>query len=265
MAQPKDLDDYRPISILPCLSKILEKLLHGQLLLHLQTNSLLDNFQSGFRPHHGTNSALLKIHHDIFEQLELNRATILVLLDFKKAFDLVPHHILIAKLVRKFKVSRFAAEMIFSYLSGRHQRVAINNAISNLVPVTSGVPQGGVLSTLLFSLFINDLPEHIRTKFPFAKIHLYADDTQIYFHFDPNDCDINVRLMSEILHHTQDWCVTNEVRLNPSKSKAIIFYKKKITPDVDIVANNEVIELCDNVRNLGYIMNSTLTSHDHVK
>lgn len=265
VSQPKDLDDYRPISILPCLSKILEKLLHGQLLLYLQSNSLLDSFQSGFRPFHSTNTALLKIHHDIYEELEKNRATMLVLLDFKKAFDLVPHHLLIAKLVQKFNLSRFAAKMIHSYLSDRSQRVSINNLNSSIVPVTSGVPQGGVLSTLLFSLFINDLPAHIRAKFPFANIHLYADDTQIYFHFDPTDCDFSVHLMNEILHHTQAWCAANEVLLNPSKTKALIICKNKINPSVDIVANNEVVEVCENVRNLGYIMNSKLTSEDHVK
>lgn len=263
--QPKGLDDYRPISILPCLSKILEKILHSQLMDHLLSNSLLDNFQSGFRPFHSTNTALLKIHHDIYREIQNGRGTILVLLDFKKAFDLVPHHILIDKLINKFKLSRFAAKMLLSYLSDRTQKVNINNLQSKSVPVTSGVPQGGILSALLFSLFINDLPSFIRSKFSFAKVHLYADDTQIYIHFDPTfGCDVELHLMNEILAHTQRWCSLNEVVLNASKTKALIISDKTTDRTTELNVNGEQIEICKEARNLGYIMNSSFKSDSHV-
>lgn len=261
---PKELDDLRPISILPCISKVLEKALHKQMTEFIENNNLLYKFQSGFRKGHSTTSALLRIYHEIYEESDHGLASFVTLLDFRKAFDTVPHSLLIDKLISKFNFSLSAANLVKSYLSDRWQRVKLDDEISNLSRVTSGTPQGGILSALLFAIFINDLPDAVHDKFPDIDIHLYADDTQFRFSFRPDEIDSAIFTADEIMSTVTNWCYHNEVVLNPSKSKAMIIHRRELKTSRKIFVDGKEIEICSVVRNLGLQMNSTLSSEDHV-
>lgn len=154
---PTTVEEFRPISILPCLSKVLERIMKDQIQEYASTNDLLYKYQSGFRNKLSTNTAILSVVHDLASAVESNHVTILCLLDLRKAFDLVDHNLMLLKLYTNFKFSRRSCAFIKSYLTGRQQKVEINDSSSNLINVTSGTPQGGILSALLFTLFINDL------------------------------------------------------------------------------------------------------------
>lgn len=151
---PSSLNHFRPISILPFLSKILEAVVHKQLSSHIFSNNLLSNFQSGFRPGHSTATALLKVTEDVREGMESSKVTLLVLIDFSNAFNMVDHDILLA-LLSRFGVSSPALGWFSSYLRGRQQVVRTDQGLSDWCDLVAGVPQGGILSPLLFSLFID--------------------------------------------------------------------------------------------------------------
>ena len=150
------LNDFRPISILPSLSKILEKILKQQILRHINDNSLLHEFQSGFREQHSTTSSLLKIVDDLTYNLSSNKLSLLILLDFSKAFDSV-NSTLLNKLYTEFKFSKSATLIIKSYLEKRQQVVRIDDKTSERLYIVKGVPQRSILGPILCSLFINEI------------------------------------------------------------------------------------------------------------
>ena len=152
-ANPVSFSDYRPISILPFLSKVLERLVHRQLNDFLTNNNLLNQFQSGFRPGHSTTTALVKISDDIRLGIESQNVTILTLLDFSNAFNNVDHHILL-RVLSSLNISPTVIDWFRSYLHGRRQCVRVGNTTSNWCDIFAGVPQGGVLSPLLFSVYL---------------------------------------------------------------------------------------------------------------
>jgi hypothetical protein len=147
---PSELSDYRPISILPALSKAIELLMRDRIVIFLNRHNFLNEFQSGFRPAHGTTTALLKISDDIQRAREL--VSILLLLDFRKAFDSVIHSLLCAKLSDLYSFGTSAVSLVKSYLSERFQAVCVGDVLSHMVPLLRGVAQGSVLGPLLFSL-----------------------------------------------------------------------------------------------------------------
>lgn len=169
-SNPTSFSQYRPISILPVLSKIIEHFVNRRLLSHLHKHNLLNRFQSGFRPGHSTVTALVKVTDDIRFNIENKKLTVLVLLDFSSAFNTVDFDILLL-ILRTLNVSLAALSWFRNYLFGRRQRVKVDDKVSEWCDLSTGVPQGGILSPLLFSIFINDITESLNCNF-----HLYADD-----------------------------------------------------------------------------------------
>lgn len=220
---------------------------------------MLYEFQSGFRNGLSTNTAMMTVVHDWAKAIENDEATTLVLLDFKKAFDLVSHFKLLNKLKNKFQFSSRACKLIQSYLDNRTQRVCIGDSVSELAPVTSGTPQGGILSALLFSLFINDLPEAVDVN-----VHLYADDSQLYCSAPRKDLNVCVKRMNSALVNVEHWANANEVQINPKKSKALIIDRKTHLNAPKIYFNNDVIEFVTRTKILGLSVNDHLTWDDHV-
>ncbi len=148
---PKDLVNYRPISNLPFLSKILEKVASSQLYSFLEKNNICEDFLSGFRPSHSTETALIRVTNDLLLSSDRGCISLLVLLDLSAPFDIIDHNILLNRLE---KSSGSALAWFKSYLSDRHQFVAVNEEVSYRSQVQYGVPQGSVLGPLLFTLYM---------------------------------------------------------------------------------------------------------------
>lgn len=160
---------------------------------------------------------MLKVLDDIGIIMDGGKPVVLILLDFSKAFDTVSHSRLCKKLALNFGFSNNAVQLVHSYLVDRSQAVCCNGSMSTFLPISSGVPQGSVLGPILFSLYINDLPNVLK----YCRIHLYADDVQLYFDCSElNDSEITLRV-NEDLDRIFTWSITNRLSLNVNKSYAI--------------------------------------------
>ncbi|KAG7310994.1 hypothetical protein JYU34_003847 [Plutella xylostella] len=256
---PTSLSQFRPISILPFLSKVLERLVFEQLSSYLSNNQLLNSFQSGFRPGHSTVTALIKVTDDIRHNIDDQKLTVLALLDFSNAFNSVDFELLLG-VIQSLNVSPAVTKWFESYLKGRQQCVRTDAESSSWCQVLAGVPQGGVLSPLLFSLFINILANKLTSNY-----HLYADDLQLYAGAPPESLNTAVSCINENLEIISKWVKSFGLLLNPSKSQAIILGSSRMLRKIDVSAvmrvtyDQTVIPYVASVKNLGVIMDCTLS------
>lgn len=255
-------DDFRPISILPFLSKVFEKIIQKQISTFLERENILTSKQSGFRKKNSCITALISVSEDIRKSIDNDDVTFLILLDFSKAFDMVNHSILCEKLSGFYNFSSDAVKLIFSYLTKRTQAVEYKGVLSNFVLNKSGVPQGSILGPLFFSLYINELPKIIK----YCSIRLYADDAQLYLSCPLGLIEHFVTCINEDLENILRWSHQNSLMLNPKKSKCLLISKSKI--DVSyfpfILLNGAPIEYVESAKNLGVIFNRSLTWKNHV-
>lgn len=259
---PKSSGEFRPIAILCYLSKILEKLLSNQIRDHLNKNGLLCNMQSGFRPDHSCVTALIDVTESIRRELDDNNCNVLVLLDHSKAFDTVHHPTLCMKLRYMFNFSSCSTKLISSYLNNRSQSVYVSNVSSRPLQLSRGVPQGSILGPILFSIYVNDLPQQLC----FSKIHMYADDVQVYLSSSLSSINECIDKINIDLSKIQVWAKGNGLYLNPLKSKCLVISKKSVKPVVlnDLLINGQKICIVPTSKNLGIIFNSTLTWSNHI-
>ena len=174
---PNELKNFRPISNLPFISKIIEKLVLVQISRHLSANNLLNQFQSAYRPGHSTETALLKIVNDLLLSLDDGNISLLASLDLSAAFDTIDHAILLHRLQHDFGLSGTVLDWFSSYLSGRIQSVSVHSHTSVPASVSCGVPQGSVLGPILFVLYTTPLSAVIERHSILH--HSYADDSQL--------------------------------------------------------------------------------------
>ena len=250
-----DPKNYRPISLLPLISKVIEKVVHIQTNKFLNENNIIFKFQSGFRSNHSTSSCLSYLNDKILKGFDSGLLTGMILIDLQKAFDTIDHNILLEKMIH-LKFSSHVISWFKSYLSNRTFNVSINEAFSNAGNLTCGVPQGSILGPLLFLLYINDMPESVSSD-----LFLYADDSCLVFqHKDVKQ--IENRLNKDFADLC-DWFVENKLSIHfgDDKTKSILFvnkYKLKKTERLDINYNGIKIKQHSKVKYLGCILDETL-------
>lgn len=258
----KSKTEFRPIAILPFLSKVFEKVIYMQMVSYLNESALLVDNQSGFRAKHSCITALVDVVEDLRSALDDRNVSILVLLDHSKAFDTIDHSILTFKLRNFFHFSASSARLIQSYIGSRSQSVYTKESISVPLQLFRGVPQGSILGPLLFSMYINDLPLHIIN----CKTHMYADDVQLYLSSSVQHLAEAVDKVNADLQSVYNWASANALSLNPIKSKCLLIRGKSSNCDfnLDLNINKHKINNVSSVKNLGLIFNNTLTWNNHI-
>ena len=254
-----DLNNYRPISNLSVLSKILESLVASQLKSYLDSLNILNNMQSGFRSRHSTVSATLKVFDDIKEALDNKLMCVSLFIDLTKAFDTVDHPLLINTLLRA-GIGCNALKWFHSYLNNRSQIVKDGNIMSDPVTVTKGVPQGSVLGPFLFLVYINNICD----KFKHCKYHLYADDTVMYA-CAPSAETAFSNLQSDF--NTLQLALSDlKLVLNSGKTKTMIFSSaRKKAPTLSInTLDGVAIQTVDTYKYLGIWLDKSLNFHFHI-
>ena len=253
-----DESNYRPISLLHAFSKIFEKLMHNRVTQFMENNKSLHDMQFGFRAGRSCEHALLTATNSILHSLNKNQVSLLLLIDFSKAFDMVEHSILIKKLAN-YGIRGNTLEWFKSYLSDREQFVYVNGTKSSTKKIKYGVPQGSILGPLLFVIYINDLPN----IYQLAKFVLYADDANIIVSGETVS-DV-MRQLSELAPALVRWVECNGLKLNLKKTNYMIFSKQHIPGVQNVFINGTRIERKPEARFLGVIMDEKLTWAKHIK
>jgi len=232
------LSNYRPVSILPLFSKILERLMYNRLMSFIDKHKLLYKYQFGFRKNHSANMALILLVDKIASAIEKGEVVLGIFLDFQKAFDTVNHNILLQKL-NKYGIRRTAHLWLKDYLNQRQQYVSFVNTESDKTMIRCGVPQGSILGPLLFLLYINDLVNTSQTLMPI----LFADDTNIFLSGKSLQDMINT--MNNELEKIVEWLKANKLSLNVKKTHYMVFRSQRchnLNANSSLTINGVVIE-----------------------
>ena len=256
--------NYRPISNLPFLSKLLERIIKDQLETHLDAANLLPECQSAYRKSHSTETALLKVTSDMIMAADAGMVSILWFLDLSAAFDCVDHPILLQRLAVSFGIDSIALAWISSYFANRKCRVRYNGVLSQLSEVDCGVPQGSVLGPVFFTLYssgVFSLVDHHNFK-----IHGYADDLQIYQYCLPRDMNTLALRLTRCVEDIEIWMSSNRLRLNVSKTEFLwLGSPRRLDSNTgSIQITNSVIAPSKTVRCLGVVVDPAMTFQEHV-
>ena len=262
---PTTLAEYRPISILPVLSKVFERIILEQLTEHIESRAVYLENQSGFRKSHSTITLLLKLKDDIKSAMQRGEVTLAVFADFSKAFDTVDYKILISHL-SKIGFSNHLLKLISNYLSNRYQYVQIDDQSSEKLLVNFGVPQGSILGPILFNLYVTS----INTNGP-SEYLLYADDTTLLRHTKVVDLPTTIVSMQRELDTINQWAVDSNLALNVKKTKMAMFSTQQLSRvhklseyDTNITSNDVTVERVETFKLLGIHFNQHLSWRDHV-
>ena len=263
--EPTSEKDYRPISLLPIFSKILEKVIAIQLIEYFINTGLYDRFQSAYKKFHSTTTALLHILDEILRSMNRNEITVMTLLDYSKAFDTANHRLIIAKL-KALGLKDSACLWISSYLHDRSQKVSTSKGVSKDIILKNGVPQGSILGPILFTVLTSDLHKCLQH----CKYHCYADDTQIYKSGKVEDINNIIRDMNEDLSAISHFSRVNCLYLNYDKNKYIVFGSRHNLTQLNqtnihpLTIDGQNIDRETVVKNLGVYMDETLSFESHV-
>ena len=220
----EQFSNFRPVSNLKFLSKLIEKTVFVQLNSYLGENDLHEPLQSAYKIFHSTETALLTVTNDIMLSLDKCVNVFLVLLDLSAAFDTVNHSLLLVRLQKSFGIRGTVLQWFDSYLSQRTQFVNINEANSTVRDLPVGVPQGSVLGPVLYLLYITPLAKVIRSYG--LDYHLYADDTQLYFAFKSVDVDAAKSRVENCISAICRWMDLNELKLKHDKTEVMLIHSK---------------------------------------
>ncbi len=264
--------NYRPVSNLSFLSKLIERIVAVQLTEHFMQNELFDKFQSAYRKCHSTETALLRVQNDIIMDIDGKKVVMLVLLDLSAAFDTIDHEILLNRLSSYFGIKGTALKWFESYLSDRIQSVAINNDISSPIGLKYGVPQGSVLGPLLFTAYMAPLKEVLEKHG--LRYHCYADDTQLYIAFQTNDEDDEnneentIKILEGAIPDIKKFMIKNKLKLNDAKTEFLLIGtngRLSQAKNNNIQVGDAQVYAANEARNLGVIFDQEMTLESHVK
>ena len=259
--------NYRPISNLTVVSKIIEKVVAVPLHGYLLSNHLHEPLQSAYKPFHSCETALVRVHNDVMRAIDNRQCVILLLLDLSAAFDTVAHEILLNRFNSKFGISGTALKWFQSYFTGRTQSVLINGNKSQPRNLSCGVPQASVLGPILYLLYtapLADLFRHHNLQF-----HLYADDTQLNVSFSTNnDLELTkaVERIELCLTDLDKWMSINKLKLNKEKTEFLFIHSKfrlqHCLPSTCF--GQDTVQPSQTVRNIGVTFDSTMSMLPHI-
>lgn len=261
------VNEYRAINVLCVPGKLFDKLLYKQISKYVANNQILSPYQSAYRKHYSTQTALVKVIDDIRRAMDNREITIMVMIDCTRAFDTLNHRLLL-EILKSLNFSYDLVKLFKSYLEGRKQRIKTKSGrISYWRDVKSGTPQGSTISALIFALFVN----RILSVFRKASYMMYADDLQLYISCKVQDIDDHVSIINEELETLSKWCEGHALILNPQKCNFMILGHPRIMSNVDTSLTNEIwldghkLERVHEVKNLGLIIDENLTWKPHVQ
>ena len=258
---PEEPTNYRPISILPAISKVIEKCVKRRLTEYLKTNRILYKYQYGFRESSSTQSAVIDIVINLEDALDRGLAAAGLFIDLRKAFDTVDHGILISKL-DNLGIRGLPLRWFKSYLSERKQYVYVNGLYSDEQIVTRGVPQGSVLGPLLFLIYVNDISSYKLNGMPV----LFADD--MYISYTADSIGALQDKMQQDLNIIHNWLSINKLSINLNKTVYISFHRKttvNVDHDINLQLQGQTIKRVTVTKYLGIYINQHLEWGDHIQ
>ena len=254
------MTNYRPISLLPTISKVFERIIYDQMYEYLNENNLLAEEQFGFRKYHSPEYAAISSVDHISNEMEHGKTPGALYIDLSKAFDTLSFDIILYKL-NYYRIAGTELQLLTNYLKNRKQYVIFNNHESDLTEITTGVPQGSILGPLLFSIIINDLKKSSK-KITFL---MYADDTTIYFNledFDSNNFEFEINAE---LQKVSMWLKKNKLSLNLDKTKLMIFHRQqKRVKELNITINGTNIKRVQSFNFLGITISESMSWANHL-
>ena len=249
-----DPGNYRPVSLTSVCCKIMEQFIRDSIVDHMTENNLYSECQHGFRKKRSCVTQLIEVHETLTEMIDDGKSMDIIYLDFKKAFDSIPHERLLLKM-KAYGITGKTLQWVRSFLSNRQQRVRVGNDYSSKSKVTSGIPQGSILGPVLFTIFINDLPEAIEVN-----CKVFADDTKIY------DSSKNHAKIQNDLYKMQKWTETWNLYFNVAKCKVMYMGKKnpRIEYYMQIEKEKQKLDPCEEEKDLGITFDPKLNFDSHI-
>ena len=255
------LVNYRPISLLPTISKVFERVIHDQMYEYFNQFNLLAEQQYGFRKQHSTEYAAIKLIDHVSKEMEAGKTPTSVYIDLSKAFDTLTFEVLLYK-VKYYGVTDTAFDLLKSYLTNRKQYVVFDGGQSEHVEIYTGVPQGSILGPLFFSIYINDLIT-VSGRLNFL---MYADDTTIYFNLEDFDNLTKETDINRELEKVNIWLKLNKLSLNTQKTILMLFHRKQKHLDkINVVINGIEIEHVPSFNFLGIMLDENLSWKSHIE
>ena len=255
--------NQRPIALLPIMSKTLERLIYDQFIKYLEDDGRISMYQNGSRKKQSTETTLIKITNDIHRATDHGKATAMVSSDCSKAFDSISHPKMLQRL-ENLGLSEKSYSWLVSYLSERQQCTSMETEMSSIKSIKYGVPQGSVLGGLLFCLYVDPLLAEIEIK-----REIYIDDLTIYHSFKPGEAAQIESLMNYQCKKIHSWYSANDLQLNATKTKYMLFGQPKAIEKVNemmhIQINQSKIEPSSTIKLLGVILDQKLAYKDHIE